>query len=173
MQKTDTGKLTADALYVHVDAIPRLDTCLRIYEGCARGYLGLVEGANIVKLHRQEPMVSYLSYPDFDKIPHPALIGSLSLKLSNAAVRYLDYSSSENPPILHRKEEFLAPDDPRREKFSRLTNQEERQGLFADSKIIGTQSVWEQLLRSHGVRLRGHQLIRDKSVERGGAVSLP
>ena len=160
MQKSTTGKLTAEALYVHVDAIPRLDTCLRIYEGCARGYLGVVEGANIVKLHRMEPMVSYLSYPDFDTIPHPALMGSLSLKLSKASVRYLDYSSSENPPILHRKEEFLAPDDPRREKFSRLTRQEEKRGLFEDTTIIGTRRVWEQVLTAHGVELHGHRLTR-------------
>ncbi|GFE51184.1 hypothetical protein So717_29370 [Roseobacter cerasinus] len=50
--------------------VEMLSPVLRLYEGCARGYLGRVEGANIIKLHRDEPKVSYLSYPGFDNDPH-------------------------------------------------------------------------------------------------------
>ena len=65
------GKLTPEALYVHLTGLPHLPSILRIYEGCARGFIGLVEGAKIVKLHRRIPQVSYLSYPEFDRIRIP------------------------------------------------------------------------------------------------------
>jgi DNA phosphorothioation-associated putative methyltransferase len=160
MRASPVGKLTGNALYVHVDALPLLPTILRVYEGCARSYLGHVEGANIIKLNREEPKVSYLFYPDFDTVAHPALRESLRLRLSNADVKHLDFGQSDNPPILHRKEDFLPPDDPRREKFARLTKAEEKAGLYADTARIGTQQAWNDLLLSHGCQMRGHRLCR-------------
>src|SRR5262249_47658118 len=60
---SQVGKLTPSGLYVHVSALGRLPAVLRVYEGCARSYVGAVEAANIVKLHRLKPQVSYLCYP--------------------------------------------------------------------------------------------------------------
>ena len=77
-----------------------------------------VDGANIIELHRQKPKVSYLSYPDFDRKAHPALTGALVVPLRDFDVKYWDWSDSENHPILHRKEEFVLPDYPGREKFA-------------------------------------------------------
>lgn len=54
---------------------------LRLFEGCARGYLGRVEGATIGKLARFERKVAYLSYPDFETDPHPALTEALTVNL--------------------------------------------------------------------------------------------
>lgn len=71
------GKLTPDGLYVHAATLSFLRPVLRVYEGCARRYIGIVDGANVIKLHRQKPQVSYLSYPQFDREAHPALLGSL------------------------------------------------------------------------------------------------
>lgn len=101
------GKKTQSALYVHRRALPNLPSLLRVLEGCARTLAGEVDGANVVKLHREIPQVSYLGYPDFDSDPHPALAGSLLVHLQSFRVSYRDYSTSENPPILHRKEEFI------------------------------------------------------------------
>jgi DNA phosphorothioation-associated putative methyltransferase len=137
-----------------------LPPILRVYEGCARAYVGVVEGANVVKLNRRTPQISYLSYPDFDHDPHPALSGSLVVQLQTFQVRYLDYSTSDSPPILHRKEEFVPIDHPSRAKFARLTRQEERWGLYENPLAIGTRHKWEQLLAEKGVRLCGHRLIR-------------
>ncbi len=72
-QNSELGKLTPTALYVHESALPALSPILRLYEGCARAYLGRVDGANVIKMHRSEPKISYLSYPDFDNSPHPPL----------------------------------------------------------------------------------------------------
>lgn len=168
MRQSTVGKLTGNALYVHADALPQLPTLLRIYEGCARAYLGHVEGANLLKLHREEPKVSYLFYPDFNDDPHPALRESLRLKLSNVDVKYTNFSDSENPPVLHRKEEFLAADDPRHERFARLTRQEERFGLYEDTTVIGTRSGWTDALQAKGVRLRGHRVVRVRRPATGG-----
>ena len=90
---------------------------LRVYEGCARTYLGEIEGANLVKLHRHSGKVSYLAYPDFDADPHPALLRSIKLNLRTREIESSDYAASTDPPMLHRKEAFLLPDDPLRGKF--------------------------------------------------------
>jgi DNA phosphorothioation-associated putative methyltransferase len=154
------GKLTPEALYVHTSALAHLPPILRVYEGCARAYIGTVEHANVVKLHRRMPQISYLSYPGFDRDPHPALLGSLVVHLQTLQVRSLDYSTANSPPILHRKEEFVPADYPLRTKFTRLTQQEERWGLYADPVSIGTKRKWDELLAEKGVRLSGHRLTR-------------
>ena len=38
-QQSDLGKLTLSALYIHESALPALSPLLRLYEGCARGYV--------------------------------------------------------------------------------------------------------------------------------------
>jgi DNA phosphorothioation-associated putative methyltransferase len=156
------GKVTGNSLYIHVDTLPFLDRALRIYEGCAKAFIGDVENANIIKLHRKEAKVSYLSYPDFDVDPHPALKNSVLVDLRRPDAHFRNYSNSLNPPILHRKELFLPPEDPRREKFTRLTKQEERYGLFEETASIGTKDGWERVLEFKNVSLRGHRLIRKR-----------
>ena len=49
--------------------------------GLRQAYLGQIDGANLIKLHRQSGKVSYLVYPDFDTDPHPALRRSVKLSL--------------------------------------------------------------------------------------------
>ena len=122
------GKKTPEALYVHATAIDQLPPALRVFEGCARAYIGRVEGANIVKLNRLEPRISYLSYPDFENDPHPPLMQSLGVHLQTFRVRTRNYANIRNPPILHRKETFLPPEHPLRAKFARLTAAEESKG---------------------------------------------
>ena len=156
------GKKTPEALYVHVSAIDHLPASLRVFEGCARAYIGRVDGANLVKLNRLEPKISYLIYPHFDENPHPALAQSLSVILQTFRVRTRDYSTYRNPPILHRKETFLPVEHPLRAKFARLTAAEEAKGLFVEGNRIGTRSHWEQILAEKGLALRGHRLVRHR-----------
>jgi hypothetical protein len=67
-----------------------------------------------------------------------------------------------NPPILHRKETFLAPDHPLRERFARLSAQEEKQGLLDDTTTIGTRDGWQRRLHETGFLLRGHGLVKKR-----------
>lgn len=161
-QRSPVGKLTPSAIYVHTSTLDNLPPLLRLYEGCARRYVGRVEEANLVKLHTNEPMISYLSYPEFESAPHPALARSLTVHLQTFRLRERDYRTSKNPPILHRKEAFLATEHPLHAKFSRLTRQEESKGLFDETSRIGTRQGWEQRLKDKGVTLRGHRVVRDR-----------
>ena len=162
-RRSSAGKLTPSAIYIHESALERLPPLLRLYEGCARGYIGRVDGANLIKLHTGEPKVSYLSYPDFESDPHPALAASMTVHLQTFRVRDRNYSTSRNPPILHRKETFVASDHPLHEKFARLTRQEESKGLYEVPTRIGTRCGWQNLLSSKGLSLRGHRLIRNRA----------
>ena len=157
---SSVGKFTPSAIYVHESALESLPPLLRLYEGCAGGYIGRVDGANLVKLHTGEPKVSYLSYPDFESDPHPALASSMTVHLQTFRVRERNYTTSSNPPILHRKETFVASDHPLRAKFARLTRQEESKGLYEAPAHIGTRRGWEELLVAKGLVLRGHRLVR-------------
>ena len=162
-RRSSVGKLTPSAIYVHESAVESLPPLLRLYEGCARGYIGRVDGANLIKLHTGEPIVSYLSYPDFDSDPHPALAASMTVHLQTFRVRGRGYTTSRNPPILHRKETFVASDHPHHAKFARLTRQEESKGLYDAPAHIGTRLGWEELLSAKGLSLRGHRLIRQQT----------
>lgn len=154
------GKVTPNALYIHESALSGLSSILRLYEGCARGYLGRVDGANIIKLHRSEPKISYLSYPDFETAPHPALATSLTVHLQTFRVKTQDFGERRNRPILHRKELIVATEHPLHAKFARLTRIEESKGLFEDGSRIGLEDGWEETLANKGYYLKGHRLLR-------------
>ena len=160
MRESPIGKETPSALYMHITAIEALHPVLRIFEGCARNFVGDIENANIVKLFKSDPKVSYLTYPQFDKEPHPCLHSSMVVQLQTFGIKTRSYETRVNPPILHRKEEFVSPEYPSREKFARLTKQEERAGLFKEPDVIGFRAGWEAALRRSGVRLQGHRLVR-------------
>ena len=153
------GKRTPSALYVHESALSETSPVLRLYEGCARGYIGRVEGSNIIKLHLGEPRVSYLSYPEFDSNPHPPLAAALTVHLQTFRLWNRNYTSSRNRPILHRKELFVAPDHPAHRKFARLTRIEESKGLYEDPTRIGFEDGWNEALALKGLYLKGHRLL--------------
>ena len=159
-KRSPIGKLLPDDLYVHRSALDSLEPILRIYEGCGRTYLGEVEGANIIKIHRRTGKLSYLVYPDFEDDPHPALLRCVKLNLRDRHIACFDYAESPNPPVLHRKEKFLRPDDEQYEKFARLTAQEEKNGLLDETSSIGTREGWARRLSERGFALKGHRLVR-------------
>lgn len=157
------GKGLAGAFYIHASALDQLSPVLRLYEGCARGLIGRVDGGNLIKLDRTEPKVSYLCYPEFESDPHPALALSVTVHLQTFRVRYRNFANYKNPPILHRKETFLGTDHTLYEKFARLTRIEESKGLFEDTSRIGTRDGWEYILAAKGYYLRGHRLLARKA----------
>lgn len=154
------GKQTPSALYLHRSALGLLPPVLRVYEGCGRVLAGTVEKANLIKLSVTEPQVSYLTYPDFDRDPHPTLRSAITVNLRRLSVDWRDYSRSANPPLLHRKEEFVAPDHPKRSLYERLTRAETKAGLYDHPERIGTLNGWQAVLNAAGMSLRGHRLIR-------------
>jgi len=158
MKSSSIGKFTPSALYIHESAVACLDPLLRVYEACARKLLGLNDPGTLIKLHRSEPAVSYLFYPEFFEEAHPSLHGSIHVSLRTLCTTFRDYSKSRNPPILHRKELFLDSDNPNRERFALLTGQEEQAGLLADSKRIGNKVAWLTRLRDSARVIVDHAL---------------
>jgi DNA phosphorothioation-associated putative methyltransferase len=161
------GKLLPNALYVHRSALDQLSPLLRIYEGCGRAYLGEIEGANLIKLHRFSGKVSYLIYPHFETDPHPALLRSVKLCMRSRQIYCQDFNQEGNPPVLHRKETFLHSEHELYEKFARFTLQEEKAGLLDETATIGTRDGWETRLTTKGYTLRGHRLVRVKDSKPG------
>ena len=151
------GKLTPEALYIHVDYVTDLPPLLRVYEGAARSISGNVDDATLLKINRIKPQVSFLVYPDFDTDPHPALEASIVAKLGEIRLKHRYFGDSDNPPILHRKDSFVPDTYPGYSKFERLTRQEEKAGLL-DRSDIGNRRGWEEALAVAGLTLKGHQL---------------
>ena len=160
-REATVGKLLPDALYVHHTAVEHLPPVLRVYEGCGRQFAGAVEGLTLVKLFRRRARVSYLAYEDFDRVAHPALRSAIVADLRRLDLHFRDYTRSANPPVLHRKELFVAEDYAARQRFARLTAREEKLGLLAATSTIGTRAGWLANLRHHRVTLRGHRATRD------------
>ncbi|HYW19000.1 MAG TPA: DNA phosphorothioation-associated putative methyltransferase [Nodularia sp. (in: cyanobacteria)] len=162
-EKSKIGKHTRGALYVHVSALAALDPLLRIYESCASRTIGRVDGATLIKYNIDKPQISYLFYPEFDSDPHPALKASITIDLKSLYITHRDYAERTNPPILHRKENFVTPNYPRYEEFAQLTQQEQQLGLLQQKSEIGTRVGWEKCLAAHGVEIKGHQIEQIKA----------
>ncbi|WP_295619878.1 DNA phosphorothioation-associated putative methyltransferase [Chamaesiphon sp. GL140_3_metabinner_50] len=159
-QQNNIGKLLPTALYVHISALNEIDPKLRLYEGCASRNIGGTEDANIIKFHTEKPCISYLYYPDFEPVAHPALQWAILIDLRDLSLTFRDYSKQDNPPILHRKETFLSPDHSLYSKFAKFTKAEEKAGLFSETKTIGNRQGWERRLKECGVQIKNHRLTR-------------
>ena len=180
------GKLLPDALYVHVSAMqvagadtsPSLSQELRDYEAKARSVCAPVSvpvsaqsRATLVKFSLSKPQVVYLFYPDFNIDPHPALQCSIQVNLKTMTATARDYSTTANPPILHRKDAFVRSDYPLYLKFLHLTQQEEVLGLLDDSRTIGFRQAWEQRLRDRQIEIHDHCLACPRQAAPGEAPS--
>jgi DNA phosphorothioation-associated putative methyltransferase len=167
-QNNSVGKMLPDAFYIHILALHTLDPGLQEYESRARhctqrsqiSALPKVQSATLVKFSTNKPKISYLFYPNFDTDPHPALQASIQVDLETLAVGFRDYSDSENPPILHRKETFVTPEYPLYAEFAALTRAQVALGLLNHPQGIGTKLGWEQRLQVYGVEIQGHRLIK-------------
>src|SRR5689334_19041590 len=96
------GKRVGDAVYMHSSLIEEQAAEVRalVGEACALARPGAY---TVVRLALRRPEVGLLDYPLFFDDPFPALRLSWLVDLSSARVVAGDFSSRENPPILHRK----------------------------------------------------------------------
>ena len=157
-KKSNIGKRLPNALYVHSNALSKLDSVLKDYEARARKLVDNLDRATIIKLGIDRPKISYLYYPDFDRDPHPQLHQSIIVDLATEEVSVRQYHNSHNPPILHRKETFVGKDYPLYQTFAELTQEEEALGLLDNSHHIGTLQEWTRLLLQQGISLVDHHV---------------
>lgn len=165
------GKRLPGAVYIHSSLLPELPDSLKLLVERLSSKMELSEVFNVIKFHRSQLKISILSYPDFFDTPHPALAEAVVIDVAAGKVRRDSYAGRKNRPILHRKEAFLPGDHPRVDEFDRLTAQEERAGLYENTRTIGFELNWEKLLEAKGVRHRGHRLVR-MGEERAEPVSI-
>ena len=156
--QSQVGKKLPTDLYIHISALGYLPSELQLQN--SRGVALLPSGSkfNLIKFNYDGLKISYLYYPNFDSEPHPSLHSSIQINLNDGSVQTRDYSLSSNPPILHRKESFVAPDYPKYAEFCELTRQEEALSLL-NSNCIGTRKGWEALLSERNIQLHGHRVI--------------
>lgn len=153
------GQQRPNSLWIHHTALDALDPLLRLYEGCASRTLGRPDDATLIKLHLGLPKITYLSVPHFDTEPHPGIASRMQIDLRDLHVNYRDYDLTDNPPLIHQKEQLLLPDYPNYEKFLALSQQERTWGLLDDMAKIYDRQRWEGHLAAHGAELRGHRLV--------------
>ena len=150
------GKRLPGACYLHESALGLLPAPLEaLLRGVADRLLPRAEW-NLVKLHKDDFKMTFLNYPDFDRYPYPALAESYLVDLGQMTMSQADYSCRGNPPILHRRESFVADSHPHRKDFEAYTEQGERLGLYAETSKIGTRRGWEAAIHQQGHALDGN-----------------
>lgn len=155
------GKRVRNDLYIHVDCLSSCPAGLRDLIEHIRVVAHAGGDFNVIKFSPPKFKISFLSYPDFHEKPHPELHSSIAVDLGSGKTTRHDYTESDNPPILHRKEAFLPPEHPSVEDYRALTHEEETQGLYNSRKIIGFKKNWELLLAEKGLGYSGHKLVAD------------
>lgn len=152
------GKLLPTHLYIHHSAEDDLPPLLRVLIFAGKEIIGEVP-YDLVKISTDGRAVSFLLYHAFDSDPHPSLLRSVKVYLPKATYSIREYFDSENPPVLHRKENFVLPSYPQFETFRRLTEQEDSLGLLS-SPDIGYRRSWNLLLSARGLTVQAHQIVK-------------
>ncbi len=145
------GKKLPDSIYLHESAIDTLPKLLGAH--FAREIINLElddEDWNILKFSKRNHKVTLLNYPDFFDASYPILHTSYTVDFDKHTFRKANYSKSDNPPILHRKETFLKPDHPLVPTFIEITQEGEAIGLYEKTSRIGFKQNWERLIKSKG-----------------------
>jgi DNA phosphorothioation-associated putative methyltransferase len=152
------GKRLPSDLYLRRSAEDSLPALLRVLIFAARQIVGEVD-YNIVKFVMDGRKISFLNYKDFDDDAHPELLHSVRVHLPSASYAIRDYSASENPPILHRKEAFVDMLYQSYGTFTELTRQEEELGLLS-RPAIGFRQEWQRLPSKSQLQIVGHTICR-------------
>lgn len=164
IQQSPVGLKLGKSLLIHISSLDELDPLLRLYEACASRTIGRLENVTVIQFYIGKPKIAYLSYPEFDSDPHPALQAKMEINLGDLNVHYTEYDQS-NPLILHEKEKLVSREYPLYEKFARLTKKERDWGLLDDFKAIRDRRSWLKCLEEHGAELKGYQLRWRKDID--------
>jgi len=151
------GKKVLDDLYFHKAYLEHFlnksDLRRLIDSGIAVIAEQNLESFNVLKLNLHKQKLSFLQYLDFESDPFPTLNGSWTVDPQKGTVSFRSYSSSLNPPILHRKELLVPVDHPGRYKWVAVTKMAEELGLFSTSFPIGFRENWERVIAGKGFKL--------------------
>ena len=157
------GKRILDDLYIHTDYLNRVLEDSSYHELIQAALAAMKEEdlklCNVAKINVHRNRLSFLQYLNFEQDPFPTLNRSWVFDPSKYEFSIRSYSTSLNPPILHRKELLVGHDHPLREKWLRITNSAEALGLFWSGRPIGFRLNWYRLIAEKGLRLVDDQLL--------------
>lgn len=154
VKELNIGKKLPNAVYIHETALDSIPISLAKH--LAQNILDLKlenDNWNIIKFFKRDHKVALLYYPGFDTYAYPSLNHSYIIDLDTRKYRKSDYSKSDNPPILHRKETFVQDSYPLIETFKEITSEGESIDLYVNTKRIGFKNNWEKLIKSKGYYL--------------------
>ncbi|MCH9420200.1 DNA phosphorothioation-associated putative methyltransferase [Klebsiella quasipneumoniae] len=171
IKRVKIGKQLPDAVYLHRDAMHELPSELQKFIPAVARAVNLPDDQwNLIKLFKNEFRLSLLNYPNFYSDSYPALEQSLNVDLSKLSHKVTCYRSSDNPPILHRKETMILPGSDYYEHFTTLTEEGEKAGLYENTRMIGFKRSWLNLIQKKGYQLvEGRLLKADSSPPNIGA----
>lgn len=157
------GKQLPDAVYLHRDAMSEIPPELRKFIPAVAQAVNLPDNQwNLIKLFKKEFRLSLLNYPTFYTDSYPALEQSLNVDLSKLSHKVTCYRSSENPPILHRKETMILPSSDHYELFTALTKEGVEAGLYENTRTIGFKQSWLNLIQKKGYRLVDGRILKNE-----------
>lgn len=154
------GKYVGRRLYLHTDQLGDTSEQIRSFVDTAAA-LRNAEGNhpfNVVRLDLERQEAAFLHYPTLGEEAFPSLASSERVHVPTSHATYRSYSTSLNPPILHRTELLLPDHHPLRAALAVLTSSCEQIGLFNNPATIGFKRQWDELVRSKGYTLNGLQL---------------
>jgi DNA phosphorothioation-associated putative methyltransferase len=148
------GKHLPESIYLHKSALSEIDYTLSAVTIKIANALKIPDDKwTLVKYSKRDFKLSLLYYPTFFNTPYPALHESYTIDLAKMSVREAKYDKSDNPPILHRRETFLAPNHPQTDYLKEFTLEGEKIGLYEKTRTIGFEKNWLSLIRRKGYYL--------------------
>ena len=166
VKQVETGKQLPDSVYTHESALNTIpDTLQNIIINVAKALKINNAEWNLVKFYKRDFKMAFLSYPDFESYAYPALKQSITVDLLKLSHRKADYSKSDNPPILHRKETFVSNTFPLIDTFTEITTEGEAAELYENTRTIGFRKNWERLISAKGYFLDEHGRLYRKGDE--------
>ncbi|WP_371187840.1 DNA phosphorothioation-associated putative methyltransferase [Thalassotalea maritima] len=160
------GKKLPDSIYFHKDAFKDTPQVLvKVIQNIAKALKIDDNDWNLVKVFKNDFRISLLNYPSFFEDSYPCLTKSVNIDLSKLKHRVTDYSDTDNPPILHRKETMVPEEHEAFETFKMITEEGEAAGLYENSRVIGFKNSWERIIAKHGYELVDGRLFRSSAVQ--------
>lgn len=153
------GKKLPEDFYIHSTLEGELPALVRLVIFAAKNIVGSVD-YDVLKVRTSGRAVSFLSYDDFDREAHPRLSRSLVAYLPKADYTVRRYDQSANRPILHRKDALVGPDYPLFDRFRKLTEEEEANGILG-APNIGFEDKWKEVLKLRKLRIVEHSVVSE------------
>jgi len=159
VESLEVGKQTHQSTYVHRSALSG-HALLKFIELILKALKQNEFDWQIAKFSRRCFQFSVLSYPQFENDAYPALKASVSVDLVKKKHQVTDYSETDNPPILHRKELMVTSTHPLYQHFTDITSEGELAGLYEQGAAIGFKLGWEAVIQKSGYELLDGRLFR-------------